>query len=412
MKIGLMGAMPEEMVKILNAIDNVKTTQTGSRTYYEGQLNGLDVVGVFSRWGKVAAATTATELISQFGVKRILFTGIAGALKDYLKVGDVVVARNFYQHDMDARPLMPRLQIPLLGKDAFFTATEDTQRGMMAAHNFLQQEVEFMHQLKEAGMTMPRVYEGDMASGDLFVSSEKMRNSIQRNVPTALCVDMESAAVAQVCEDFNCPLTVVRVISDAADEAASTGASKFVMAHGGDYSLGIAKHYLALLQQQNTALKHLEIERKFLVKDDSYKQVATHSMRMAQGYISQDPERTVRVRIKGEEGFLTFKNKPNENGWSRYEYEVKIPKKDAEELMLLCVHPIIDKVRYYVPMGDVCVEVDEFLGENEGLVVAEVELISEQQTFRHPEFLGEEVTGKPEYYNVMLTKNPYKNWKL
>ena len=409
MKIGLMGAMPEEMSKILNAIDNVKTTHTGTRTYYEGQFNGIEVVGVFSRWGKVAAATTATELIRKFGVQRILFTGIAGALADYLKVGDVVVARNFYQHDMDARPLMPRLQIPLLGKDSFNTDPADTQLGLKAVHDFLKQDCNFLQQLTTAGIPTPTCYEGDMASGDLFVSSEKMRASIRRNVPSALCVDMESAAVAQVCEDFHCPLTVVRVISDAANEEASKGAMRFVNEHGSDYTLGVVKHYLALLQQQ-VVTPHIEIERKFLVLDDSYKQQATHSTRIMQGYISQDPDRTVRVRIKGEEGFITFKNRPNELGWSRYEYEVKISRADAEELMLLCVPPVIDKVRHYVPMGEVCVEVDEFLGDNEGLVLAEVELQSEQQTFTRPSFLGEEVTGDPAYYNVMLAQKPYKTW--
>ena len=410
MKIGLMGAMPEEMVKVLGAISNVKTTHSGSRTYYEGQLNGMQVVGVFSRWGKVAAATTATELILKFGVQRILFTGIAGALADHLKVGDVVVAKNFYQHDMDARPLMPRLQIPLLGKEAFSTPTLDTQLGVQAVKNFLAHDKNILQQLHDAGMHTPNIYEGDMASGDLFVSTTKMRDSIRRNVPSALCVDMESAAVAQVCEDYNCPLTVVRVISDAADEATSLGAAQFVRTHGGDFSLGIARHYLDLLSASCTPDTHIEIERKFLVLNDSYKQMATHSERIAQGYISQDPDRTVRVRIKGDNGFITFKNKPNNKGWSRYEYEVKISRTDAEELMQLCPSPIIDKIRHYVPNGNVCVEVDEFLGDNAGLVIAEIELESELQTFSTLPFLGEEVTGNPAYYNLMLVQKPYKDW--
>lgn len=410
MKIGLMGAMPEEMQKILQAIDNPKTTQSAGRTYYEGTLNGVQVVGVFSRWGKVAAATTATELILKYQVQHILFTGIAGALDDKLKVGDVVVARNFYQHDMDARPLMPRLQIPLLGKDTFSTHPDDTRRGKDAVNAFLLHDLDFRQQLTESGMSQPEVYVGDMASGDLFVSSTQMRDSIRKNVPSALCVDMESAAVAQVCEDYNCPITVVRVISDAANESSSVGAMHFVNDHGADYSLGIAKHYLQMMAQSMTPAPHIEIERKFLVSDDSYKQMATHAQRIMQGYISQDPDRTVRVRLKGNDGYITFKNRPNEHGWSRYEYEVKISKADAEELMQLCHSPIIDKIRHYVPVGDVCVEVDEFKGDNEGLVVAEVELASEQQNFTKPDFLAEEVTGDERYYNVMLAKKPYKMW--
>jgi adenosylhomocysteine nucleosidase len=410
MKIGLMGAMPEEMKKILQTIDNPTTTHSAGRLYYEGTLDGVQVVGVFSRWGKVAAATTATELILKFKVQHILFTGIAGALDDTLNVGDVVVARNFYQHDMDARPLMPRLQIPLLGKDNFSTKPEDTQRGVEAVKNFIDSDKDFLRKLHLAGLSKPAVYAGDMASGDLFVSSTKMRNSIRKNVPSALCVDMESAAVAQVCEDYDCPLTVVRVISDAANETSSVGAMNFVNEHGADYSLGIAKQYLEMLKRSETTSPHIEIERKFLVRDDSYKLMATHHEHIMQGYISQDPDRTVRVRLKGDNGYVTFKNKPNENGWSRYEYEVKITKTDAEELMSLCHSPVIDKIRHYVPMDDVCFEVDEFRGENEGLVVAEVELESELQTFSKPAFLGKEVTGDERYYNVMLAKKPYKIW--
>ena len=410
MKIGLMGAMPEEMKKILQAIDNPITTHSAGRTYYQGTLNGVQVVGVFSRWGKVAAATTATELILKFKVQHILFTGIAGALDDTLNVGDVVVACDLYQHDMDARPLMPRLQIPLLGKEAFSTKPENIHRGMEAARTFIDNDKEFLQQLHTAGMASPVVYAGDMASGDLFVSSTKMRNSIRKNVPSALCVDMESAAVAQVCEDYGCPLTVVRIISDAANETSSVGAMKFVNEHGADYSLGIAKQYLEMIKHTETTSPHIEIERKFLVRDDSYKQMATHHERIMQGYISQDPDRTVRVRLKGNEGYITFKNRPNEQGWSRYEYEVKIARKDAEELITLCHAPIIDKIRHYIPMGDVCFEVDEFMGENEGLVVAEVELTSEQQTFTTPSFIGKEVTGDERYYNLMLAKKPYKCW--
>ena len=410
MKIGLMGAMPEEMKKILQAIDNPITTHSAGRTYYQGTLNGVQVVGVFSRWGKVAAATTATELILKFKVQHILFTGIAGALDDTLNVGDVVVACDLYQHDMDARPLMPRLQIPLLGKEAFSTKPENIHRGMEAVRTFIDNDKEFLQQLHNAGMASPVVYAGDMASGDLFVSSTKMRNSIRKNVPSALCVDMESAAVAQVCEDYGCPLTVVRIISDAANETSSVGAMKFVNEHGADYSLGIAKQYLEMIKHTETTSPHIEIERKFLVRDDSYKQMATHHERIMQGYISQDPDRTVRVRLKGNEGYITFKNRPNEQGWSRYEYEVKIARKDAEELITLCHAPIIDKIRHYIPMGDVCFEVDEFMGENEGLVVAEVELTSEQQTFTTPSFIGKEVTGDERYYNLILAKKPYKCW--
>ena len=154
-----------------------------------------------------------------------------------------------------------------------------------------------------------------------------------------------------------------------------------------------------------------EIERKFLVKDDSFKKQAFKSTRIIQGYLSSVPERTVRVRIKGDKGYLTVKGIGNESGASRFEWEIEIPKKDAENLLKICEPGVIDKTRYLVKVGEHTFEVDEFYGDNEGLIVAEVELESEDQAFEKPDWLGEEVTGDPRYYNSMLMKNPFKNWK-
>ena len=154
-----------------------------------------------------------------------------------------------------------------------------------------------------------------------------------------------------------------------------------------------------------------EIERKFLVKDDSFKKDAFKSTRIVQGYLSSVPERTVRVRIKGDKGYLTVKGIGNESGASRFEWEIEIPKQDAENLLKICEPGVIDKTRYLVKAGNHTFEVDEFYGDNEGLVVAEVELHSENESFEKPAWLGEEVTGDPRYYNSMLMKNPYKNWK-
>ncbi len=154
-----------------------------------------------------------------------------------------------------------------------------------------------------------------------------------------------------------------------------------------------------------------EIERKFLVKDDSFKKQAFKSTRIVQGYLSSVPERTVRVRIKGDKGYLTVKGIGNESGASRFEWEIEIPKQDAENLLKICEPGVIDKTRYLVKAGQHTFEVDEFYGDNEGLVIAEVELESEDQAFEKPDWLGEEVTGDPRYYNSMLMKNPYKNWK-
>jgi adenylate cyclase len=153
-----------------------------------------------------------------------------------------------------------------------------------------------------------------------------------------------------------------------------------------------------------------EIERKFLVLDDNFKAVASKSTRITQGYLSSLPERTVRVRIKGDKGFITIKGIGSASGASRYEWEKEIPVQEVEELLQICEPGVIDKTRYEVKSGIHTFEVDEFYGENQGLVVAEVELSSEDENFAKPVWIGEEVTGDVKYYNSMLMKNPYSQW--
>ncbi|MBQ8889521.1 MAG: CYTH domain-containing protein [Bacteroidaceae bacterium] len=153
-----------------------------------------------------------------------------------------------------------------------------------------------------------------------------------------------------------------------------------------------------------------EIERKFLVKDDSFKKMAYHSSRILQGYICSARGRTVRIRIRDEKGFLTIKGPAGGNGLSRYEWEKEIPLEEAQELMKLCEPGMIDKTRFLVRSGKHVFEIDEFYGENEGLVVAEVELASEDETYEKPDFIGEEVTGDVRYYNSFLMRTPYKTW--
>ena len=153
-----------------------------------------------------------------------------------------------------------------------------------------------------------------------------------------------------------------------------------------------------------------EIERKFLVKGD-FKSEVFKSTRITQGYLSSVPERTVRVRVKGDKGFITIKGIGNETGASRYEWEKEIPVEDVQELLKICEPGVIDKTRYLVKNGKYTFEVDEFYGDNDGLTVAEIELPSEDAAFNKPAWLGEEVTGDVRFYNSMLMKNPYKNWK-
>ncbi len=155
----------------------------------------------------------------------------------------------------------------------------------------------------------------------------------------------------------------------------------------------------------------LEIERKFLVKSDDYKNEASSKTRIVQGFLNTNPERTVRVRIKGEKGFITVKGKGNDTGVSRFEWEKEISITDAEALLQIAEPGSIDKFRYEVNIGKHTFEVDEFFGDNEGLVVAEVELTSEEETYEKPSWLGEEVSGLTKYYNSQLSKNPFKGWE-
>lgn len=154
----------------------------------------------------------------------------------------------------------------------------------------------------------------------------------------------------------------------------------------------------------------LEIERKFLVTSEAFKTEAFAQNRIAQGYLSAVPERTVRVRIKGDKGFLTIKGATNESGLSRFEWEKEIPVDEATALLKLCEKGVIDKTRFEVKTGNHVFEIDEFHGENQGLVIAEIELQSETETFAKPDWLGEEVTNDNRYYNSYLSRNPYKYW--
>ncbi|MDR1585248.1 MAG: 5'-methylthioadenosine/adenosylhomocysteine nucleosidase [Prevotellaceae bacterium] len=246
MTLGIMGAMPEEIDKIIANIANKEIIERGGRLYYRGELYGRPVVAVFSRWGKVAAAATAANLILEFGVGKIVFTGVAGAISPELNVGDIVIGERLFQHDMDARPLMRRFEVPLTGKTSFETSEQNIQQMSLAIHNFLKNNKEFRKVLAGYGINNLKMIAGDIASGDLFISKKEMKDALIRNLPSVVCAEMEGAAVAQVCDDYNIPLIVVRVISDDADENAHNSAIGFIQKHAGDYSLFILEEYIKL----------------------------------------------------------------------------------------------------------------------------------------------------------------------
>jgi len=186
MLLGVMGAMPEEMDKIIAAIGNKEIIERGSRIYYRGDLFGQNVVAVFSRWGKVAAATTVANLILEFNVDRIVFTGVAGAVSPDLHVGDIVIAQRLFQHDMDARPLMRRFEIPLTGKTSYEIPQQNVEIMSRAVHNFLKNDKDFRKILSEQSILHPKLFVGDIASGDLFISSTAMKNALLKNLPSVV----------------------------------------------------------------------------------------------------------------------------------------------------------------------------------------------------------------------------------
>lgn len=155
----------------------------------------------------------------------------------------------------------------------------------------------------------------------------------------------------------------------------------------------------------------IEIERKFLITSQDFKKEAFTQNRIKQGYLSSVPERTVRVRVKADRAFMTVKGASNDSGLSRFEWEKEIKLEDANQLLLLCEKGVIDKTRFEVKKGKHIYEIDEFYGENEGLIMAEIELNSENENFEKPSWLGKEVTSDNRYYNSYLSKNPYTNWK-
>jgi len=155
-----------------------------------------------------------------------------------------------------------------------------------------------------------------------------------------------------------------------------------------------------------------EIERKFLVLSEAFKTDAFKNTRIIQGFLSTHKKRTVRIRIKGEQAFITVKGISNKEGTSRLEWEKEIPVNEAESLLKLCKPNIIEKTRFEIKSGNHIFEVDEFYGENEGLTLAEIELNSEHEDFLKPQWLGKEVTGDVRYYNSLLSKTPYRNWRF
>ena len=243
-----MSATHEELASIVSSLAGATTQEPGRRHYHRGRLAGTEVVAVFSRWGKVAAAATAAHLITSFAATRIVFSGVAGAVRPDLAIGDVVVGAALLQHDMDATPLYPRYEVPLLGKALFAPDTSLRAQLSAAAQAFLACDVSSAvppAELSHFNIRAPKVIEGVIASGDKFFASGADLARLRRQLPDAACVEMEGAAVAQVCEEYSVPFGIVRTISDSADEDSVHDFPRFSREIAGRYSLGVVLRFLA-----------------------------------------------------------------------------------------------------------------------------------------------------------------------
>lgn len=244
-RIGIISAMQEEVKALLDELKDITTVEKGKRTYYSGTLFNKEVVIVFSRWGKVASAATTTQLINDFNLDEIIFTGVAGAINKNLNIGDIVIGKNMYQHDMDASPLYDQFVIPILKKK--FLETSCTKSLVNATNSFLKSYTDFIDptDAETFKITQPKYIEGDIASGDQFISSLEKIKHLNKILPTAVCVEMEGASVAQVCFEYEMPFSIIRIISDKANDNATIDFPKFANSIASNYALGIFKNYFA-----------------------------------------------------------------------------------------------------------------------------------------------------------------------
>ena len=247
--VAILSALPQEQRGLMELLQRPRKVIHASRDFWLGDLHGQPVVLALSKIGKVAAATTTTALIERFGVRRIVFTGVAGGLGHGVKVGDVVVATDFVQHDLDASPLFPRYEVPLYGKTRFHCDAALSALLFEASCSALAHESRVAH-----GFEGACVHQGLIASGDRFVSgadeSHLLRELMARAGHEVLAVEMEGAAVAQVCMDYGVPFAVMRTVSDRADDSAHVDFPAFVDAVASRYALAIIERFLKLLSKK------------------------------------------------------------------------------------------------------------------------------------------------------------------
>ena len=254
--IGIMAALEQEISAVLNNMGDSVTIHTiAGRRYYAGELHGQHYVVVLSRVGKVAAASTVTTLINQFNVRCVVFTGLAGGVHPDAQVGDIVIGSSIYQYDLDASPLFPKFSVPLLNK-TFFDGDEKLSQTIKEAcidyldndfaTNFDTEDKKRFFQRQK-----PQLHQGLIGSGDLFVNALEKQNLIAEEMPSTLCVEMEGAAVAQVCYEYEIPFAIFRIISDRADFKANLDFSEFLSEVAPNYASPILRRLLMQLSKED-----------------------------------------------------------------------------------------------------------------------------------------------------------------
>ncbi len=242
MKTGLIGAMREEILLLKHDIENLKVTEIGSRKFYEGTIGGKEVVMCLSGWGKVAAASTATSLINLFHVEQLVFIGLAGSLMENLHVGDIVVADQLIQHDIDLKRLegFPVVEPPFY-KNFRFPVRKGAQRRALEALKQFSYNLHHRDYPEINAEYSPTVYIGAIGTGDQFIASPAQKDKITDEFPELFCTEMEGGAIAQVASDYGVPCSVIRIISDKADENAHDSFARFLFEDISKISVEIAR---------------------------------------------------------------------------------------------------------------------------------------------------------------------------
>lgn len=250
LRLGIISALQEEQAGLVAHMTDARTVSRGMRDYIQGNLWGVDCICVLSRLGKVASAATAATLIERFDVSSLVFTGVAGSADPLVRIGDIVIADNLVQHDMDTRPLFPRFEIPLTGISKFASDLALSACLATAAEQFVAQDLPHRissEQREVFRLHYPRVHRGLIASGDEFIGSAARLQELKQHFPDLLAVEMEGAAVAQVCFEFGIPFSVIRTISDGANDDSAVDFLAFIRQVASVYALHTTRRLCSIL---------------------------------------------------------------------------------------------------------------------------------------------------------------------